>query len=156
VALLTVKHEHVADHAKGIARWADRMLWTWSPWHLRKALSSIGGQYAHLVSRHRMLLETHERLGEQYLKLLDSVHAPRLEFNLRSWPDHTSERYVQVFDVSFQSLRYAFSSCNMAAFGNSDIRSQVAERVAREFAEKLRPVIETEMARIANPQGSSA
>lgn len=40
MALLTVKHQHVADHAKGFARWVDRLLRRWSPWHLRDALRS--------------------------------------------------------------------------------------------------------------------
>lgn len=36
----TVDLGNVADHARPLARWINRTLWDWSPWHLRYSLAA--------------------------------------------------------------------------------------------------------------------
>ena len=51
----TVNLENVADHALPLARWINRCLWRWSPWHLRHDREEVVAQCDRLGSRNIML-----------------------------------------------------------------------------------------------------
>jgi hypothetical protein len=76
--MLDVQLDHVADHARPLAERVRRILWGWSPWHLRAQLEETMEQLGEVQYDLATEVFTHSETKEDLAHVLDVYEGERL------------------------------------------------------------------------------